>query len=268
MKLQTEKPLIIAHRGASVFAPENTLAAFQRAIDDGAEGIEFDVRLAKDGVPVVFHDATLSRVSVERGLLSHYTSAELQKIDVGSWFNRHRPKNANESFSAEIVSTLRQILDFLSNFRGLIYIELKCRKTEIKEISKAVCETIENSPLLPQIIVKSFQLAAIPQVRQLCPEAETAALFAPKILTILRKEKRLIEVAREIEANQLSIHHSLATRNLMEKAGKENLPVTIWTADNPRWIRRAAELGITAIITNNPANLLAEKAKILESGKQ
>ena len=264
MRLQAEKPLIIAHRGASAFAPENTLAAFKRAIDDGAEGIEFDVRLAKDGVPVVFHDATLSRVSSERRLLSHFTSAELQKTDVGSWFNRHRPEHANESFSDETVSTLNQVLDLLKDYKGLIYIELKCRKTEIGQISKAVCETIENSPLLPQIIVNSFQLETLPNVRRLCPEAQTAALFAPKILTILRKEKRLIEIASEIGVNQISIHFSLATLKLMKSAEKRNLPVTIWTADKPRWVRRAAELRIGAIITNNPARLLAVKAEIFE----
>jgi len=263
MKFEAEKPFIIAHRGASAFAPENTLAAFRRAIEDGAEGIEFDVRLAKDGVPVVFHDATLSRVSSEQGLLSHYTSEELQKTDVGSWFNRHKTNTASENFSAETVSTLAQILDFLRDYKGLIYIELKCRAKEIEQITKVVCRIIADSSLLPQIIVKSFQLEFISQIRRILPQAQTAALFAPKILTILRKEKRLIEIANELEADQISIHYSLATRKLMEIAEKRNLPVTIWTADNPRWVRRAVELGIGAIITNNPARLLAKKSEVL-----
>lgn len=265
MKLKVEKPYIIAHRGASAFAPENTMAAFRRAITDGAEGIEFDVRLAKDGVPVVFHDATLSRVSNKRGLLSGYTSEELSKIDVGSWFNRLSNKTSNEDFSVETVPTLSQVLDLLRSYEGLIYIELKCRAKEIEQLSKAVCQVIENSFLLPQIIIKSFQLEAIPFIRKLCPEVQTAALFAPKIMTILQKEKRLFNIAREIGANQISIHRSLATGKLMKIAEKDNLPVTIWTADNPRWVRRSIELGITAIITNNPARLLAEKAKTSES---
>ncbi len=255
-------PLIIAHRGASELAPENTPAAFERAISDGAEGIEFDVRLAKDAV-VVFHDATLQRVGLIKGSISNLTAAELNKIDVGSWFNQRFPHQSAEDFSAETIPTLTQTLEFLKDFKGLIYIELKCRESEVGTLSKAVCEIIKNSPLQPQIIVKSFQLEVIPTVKNLCPDVKTAALFAPKILTILRKEKRLINIAEELGANMVSIHFSLATRKLMKKAEKKNLSVTIWTADHPRWIKRAVDLGIFAVITNNPARLLKKRTESL-----
>lgn len=254
------KPLIIAHRGASALAPENTLAAFAKAIADGAEGLEFDVRLAKDNV-VVFHDATLGRLTDNKRLISNFTAAELQKFDVGSWFNRLRPGCADEKFAAERIPTLKQLLEFLKDFKGLIYIELKCRESEIEKLVKAVCELIANSHLLSQIIVKSFQLEAIPQIRRTCPKIKTAALFAPKIMTILRKEKRLVNIAHELGAEMISVHFSLATRKLMKKAEKRNLPVTIWTADNPHWLKRATNLGIFAVITNNPARLLAKRAE-------
>ncbi|HEX8287178.1 MAG TPA: glycerophosphodiester phosphodiesterase family protein [Pyrinomonadaceae bacterium] len=268
MKSAPEKPYIIAHRGASASAPENTIAAFRKAIVDGAEGIEFDVRLAKDGVPVVFHDATLSRVSSQRGLLSGYTSEELQKIDIGSWYSRLKSKTTSEDFSSETVPTLTQVLDFLKDFNGLIYIEIKCRTREIERISKNVCQIIGNSRLLPQIIIKSFQIEVVPTVRRILPNVQTAVLFAPKIMTILRKEKRLINIAHEVGADQVSIHYSLATNKLMKIAEKRNLPVTVWTIDNPRWIFRATEIGVTAVISNNPALLLAEKARKTESDKK
>jgi glycerophosphoryl diester phosphodiesterase len=256
------KPLIIAHRGASALAPENTFAAFEKAIADGAEGIEFDVRLAKDAV-VVFHDATLGRLTDNKRLVSTFTAAELQTFNIGSWFNRLYPDRANENFVNEKIPTLAQVLTFLKDFKGLIYIELKCRESEIEKLVKAVCELIVDSPLLPQIIVKSFQLEAIPQIRQACPSVKTAALFAPKIMTILRKEKRLVNIAHELGAEMISVHFSLATKKLMKKAEKRVLPVTIWTADNPRWLKRAENLGIFAVITNNPARLLAKRAEIL-----
>ena len=258
------KPLIIAHRGASDLAPENTLAAFRRAIADGAEGIEFDVRLSKDGEPVVFHDATLRRISDRKNLVSSLTAEELREIDVGSWFSRRKKNHSNGDFSGERIPTLFETLDFLKDFKGLIYIELKCRASEIEKLSKAVCNAISRSPLLPQIIVKSFQLETIPHVKKLCPEVKTAALFAPKLRTILRKEKRLVQIAHEIGADILSVHFTLATRQLMKKAEKRDLPVTIWTANHPRWVRRAFDLGIFAVITNNPARLLAKRAEILE----
>ncbi len=261
-----QKPLIIAHRGASALAPENTLAAFRRAIADGAEGIEFDVRLSKDGAVVVFHDATLQRLTNRKNLVSSQTLEELQQIDIGSWFRRRRSKanHSNDDFSAERIPTLIETLDFLQDFQGLIYIELKCRESETEKLAKAVCEIISGSLLLPQVIVKSFQLEAIPAVRRACSQVKTAALFAPKIMTILRKEKRLVNIAADIGADMLSVHFSLATRKLMKKAAKKNLPVTIWTADNPRWIKRAFDLGLFAVITNNPATLLAKRAEILE----
>jgi glycerophosphoryl diester phosphodiesterase len=258
------KPLIIAHRGASALAPENTLAAFAKAIADGAEGIEFDVRLAKDEV-IVFHDATLGRLTENRRLVSSFTVEELQKFDIGSWFNRLRPDLANERFADERIPTLERLLTFLKDFKGLIYIELKCRESEIEKLVKSVCKLISDSHLLPQIIVKSFQLEAIPQIRRACPQVKTAALFAPKIMTILRKEKRLVNIAHELGAEMISVHFSLATRKLMKKAEKRNLPVTIWTADNPRWLKRASNLGIFAIITNNPARLLAKRVQISEN---
>jgi glycerophosphoryl diester phosphodiesterase len=258
------KPLIIAHRGASALAPENTFAAFRQALADGAEGIEFDVRLAKDGEVVVFHDATLARVSKRKNLVSSLTVRELQEIDVGAWFTKRQTNLSSADFAGETIPTLHGLLDFLKEFKGLIYIELKCRESEIKKLSKAVSEIISDSRLLPQIIVKSFQLEVIPFFREICPEAKTAALFAPKIMTILRKEKRLIEVAGELGADMISVHFSLATRKLMKSAEKRALPVTIWTADNPRWIKRAFDLGLFAVITNNPANLLAKRAEIVE----
>jgi glycerophosphoryl diester phosphodiesterase len=261
------KPLIIAHRGASALAPENTLAAFRRAIEDGAEGIEFDVRLTKDGAVVVFHDATLARLSDRKNLVSSLSVEELRKVDVGSWFSRRKTNLSDADFSGERIPTLPETLDFLKDFEGLIYIELKCRESEIGKLSQAVCGIISGSPLLPQMIVKSFQLETIPHIRKGCPQVKTAALFAPKIMTILRKEKRLVEVAGELGADMLSVHFSLATRKLMKKAERLDLPVTIWTADNPRWVKRAFDLGLFAVITNNPARLLAKRAEILEENQ-
>lgn len=250
-------PLIIGHRGASVAAPENTLAAFRLAIDAGADGVEFDVRLARDAVPVVIHDATLRRTGGSNAAVAELTSKELGKIDVGTWFD------SGKAYAAERVPTLAKTLDSLRDFTGLIFIELKCEDREIEPLTAAVCDVVKDSSLAPQIIVKSFKLAVIPQVRVLAPGIRTAALFAPRIMTILRKEKHLVKMAEEFGAGELSIHYSLATRKLMENAGKRGLPVHVWTADNPRWIKRGIRLGIRSIITNDPVRLLARRAEAL-----
>ena len=254
-----KQPLIVAHRGASAWAPENTLAAFRMAIDVGAEGIEFDVRLSRDGQPVVLHDATLERTGRKALNVSSLTAEELGRIDVGSWFNASHRKKADPSFARETVPTLAVTLEALRDFQGLIYIELKCRDFEVESLALAVCNVISGSSLLPQIIVKSFKLAAIPQIRFCCPAVKTAALFAPKIMRYLRKGKHLVKIAEELGVDHLSLHYSLVTRKLMKKVERSGMKITIWTADKTHWVRRGAELGLFAIITNEPAKLLEAK---------
>lgn len=250
-------PLIIGHRGASAHAPENTLAAFQMALDSGADGVEFDLQLAKDGVPVVIHDATLKRTGGRKEAVADLTSKELGKVDVGSWFNKKYPKRANADFVKEAVPTLSQVLRLVKRSEGLVYIELKATDASYRDLAKAVCDVIRDSPLLPRIIVKSFKLAAIPEIRHHLPEAQTAALFAPQIMDYLRRRKFIIAMAREFGAHQISLHHSLVTKKFTALAAQAQMPVTIWTADDPKWVKRCQKLGIGAFITNDPAKMLS-----------
>jgi len=264
MHTNGSKPLIIAHRGASALAPENTLAAFQKAIEDGADGIEFDVRIAKDGVPVVFHDSTLKRMARKEGRTSSFTARELQTLDIGAWFNGKNPARANKKFSGENIPTLERLFAFLKGYQGRLYLEMKGSLAEISTLAEVVTKILRETDFLPQIVVKSFKLEAIEKVKTLLPEIYTAALFAPKFLTILRKQSHLLERARSCRADELSLHYSLATEKLVRNATREGMPTTIWTADHPIWVRRALEIGIHAIITNNPARLLAKRHEILQ----
>ncbi|MFN0279317.1 MAG: glycerophosphodiester phosphodiesterase [Pyrinomonadaceae bacterium] len=252
-------PLIIAHRGASAHAPENTLAALQMAVETQADGVEFDVRLAKDGVPVVIHDATLNRTGHRSVSVAALTSDELNKIDVGSWFNIKHPKRFNSDFASETIPTLTQVLRLLQNFTGLIYIELKCGENDYCQLSKAVCDIISDSPLLPQIIIKSFKLTAISEVKHLLPQVQAAALFQPTIMKFIQRRKHIVTFARESGADQISIHRLLVTRKLVALATEMQMPVTIWTVDNTKWLNRCRKLGIKALITNDPAKMLVAR---------
>lgn len=256
------KPLIIAHRGASAYAPENTPAAFAAAIEAGAEGIEFDVRLARDGVPMVFHDMKLQRIAAKNKIVSDLTSTELGKLDAGSWFNAKNPKKAAERFAAETVPTLARVFDLLNDYTGRVYVELKHTAEETARLVGAVSAVFEKKEKPPNIIVKSFDLHALRHVREVIPAVRTAALFAPKFSSVLHKEKHLIEKARECGADEISMHYSLATQNFVAKASAQNFSTVIWTVNSLVWVRRAAELGVDAVITNNPAKLLAQKRKL------
>lgn len=255
----TGRPLIIGHRGDSFHAPENTLAALQMAVDKGADGVEFDVRLAGDNVPVVIHDPTLERTGARKDAVKRLTSKELGGIDVGSWFNARFSRFADPKFSYETVPTFEAVLAQFQDFGGLVYVELKCEPDDGAALARAVCDLVRGSGLLPHIIVKSFNLAAIGSVRCHLPEVQTAALFSPKIMDFLRRKKHMVKLAHEVGAHQISLHRSLATKSVVRLAAEIGMPVTVWTADNPKWIKRCRISGIKALITNDPGRMIAAR---------
>jgi len=253
-------PLIIAHRGDSAHAPENTIAAFRKAIESGADGVEFDVRLANDGVPVIIHDATIARTAGINKRVADMTADRLASVDVGSWFNAAYPSQARPEFAAEGVPSLRSVLRLLETIKGPIYVELKCEtEDEVSPLVDAVCRDIAASTLQDKIIVASFRLGVLPRMRTLMPTVWTAALFAPKIMRLLRKEKYLIDIAREFGADHLSLHKSLVSGKLARKAEKYGMPVTVWTVNAARWVPRATKQGLFAIITNDPTTMLVSR---------
>jgi glycerophosphoryl diester phosphodiesterase len=250
------RPLIVAHRGASALAPENTLAAFRMAMEVGAEGVEFDVRLAKDGVPVVIHDRDLKRTAKRPEKVSELTSKELAQVDVGSWFKRRFRKRAQPEFENESVPTLEQTLSLLKDLNGPIYIELKANANTFRDLSLAVCDVVRNSPLLPQIIIKSFKLAAILEVKHYLSGVQTAGLFGVDVLLIIRHREHIVTLASEFGADRISVHHSLFSPKLSRRAADVGMPITVWTVDDPRWLSRRRSLNIDALITNDPSKFL------------
>lgn len=260
---QPTRPLIIAHRGSSAIAPENTLSAFKQAISDDSDGIEFDVRLTRDLVPVVFHDASLRRVADNETLIASASAESISGYDIGSWFNVKHPRLAKKRFAKERIARLDEVLAYLSDFEGVLYIELKSTKRTMNALAKSVGEVLKRSNGKFRIVVKGFDLESVPLVKKICPEIETAALFAPTIKKMLRKETLIVRTAVEMGYDRLSLHFSLATKKLMQFAKAADLPVTIWTADNPRWIKRSNLLGIDSVITNNPGLMISKRREIL-----
>ena len=243
-------PLIIAHRGASRHAPENTLAAFRMAVEAGAGGIELDVQLSKDCIPVVFHDADLRRIARRRERVSDLTADELAKVDVGAWFDKR--KRSTHTFAGEGIPTLAKVLEQLEGFAGKLYVELKSDPHNSNELSRTVCNALRDSALLSQVIMKSFYLDTLVEIKQHLPNIQTAALFSPQI-----RKRNYIQLAREYGADQLSLHFSLATARVCALARDANMPVTVWTVDHPRWVEHGERRGIAALITNDPAKMLA-----------
>jgi glycerophosphoryl diester phosphodiesterase len=248
-------PLIIGHRGASAVAPENTLAAFSRALKDGADGIEFDVRLSRDRVPVVIHDSNLKRTGWSDRRVADLNASELQQCDVGSWFG---PLKAENNLSAGTVPTLRQVLELFQQTNALLYLEMKSEAEDATALVQAVVNEIQNAQIAGRVIVSSFDLRAVAMVKKIDPAITTAALFEPKLSQPLSTIRRLtmIDLAIEHHANEIALHHSLCSARVVQKSAEFGLPVVVWTVDDLKWIKQGQRFGLKALITNNPAAMV------------
>ena len=251
---QLVSPLIIGHRGTSALAPENTLAAFRLSQQQGADGIEFDVQLTSDGVPVVIHDFDLRRTGSLSKLVSEVTLKEIRNVDVGSWFNHNQ-------FSGEKVPTLDEVFDLFDGTDAVLYLEMKSETNRREQLAKRCCELISESPLKPQVIVECFDHDAIKLVTSIDPEIKTAALFEPNLSTLPLSilGSKIINRALAVSADQIALHHKLARPAVIQKAHHEGLDVAVWTVDDPKWIEIARRNKISALITNNPGALISER---------
>jgi glycerophosphoryl diester phosphodiesterase len=257
-------PLIIGHRGAAAVAPENTLVSFERALRDGADGIEFDVRLACDHVPVVIHDPTLRRTALRKGKVASLSSTELSEIDVGTWFNLRYPARARPEYAGATIPTLARVFEAFHKTEALLYVEMKCGLKDRAALAVEVMNLIQASSLLPRVVVESFDLTALAEIKRLDSNIRTAALFDRKLSRLAPSARWMIERAIRCGAEEIALHRSLATRRVVGEAIKHGLGTIVWTADSPAWVERAIKSGIRAIITNNPARLSARRAELLD----
>lgn len=257
-----KKPLIIAHRGASGNFPENTLAAFRAARESGADGIEFDVRLSKDGVPVVIHDADLLRTAANEKKIAEMTAAELAQIDVGSWFSAQFPALANDVFADEKIISLADFFREFADSEMIFYVEMKCEGSNESRIVEAVAAVIAASCMQSRVVVKSFEHDSLKFIKKFLPEIRTAALFEPQTKLFLRPKKHIIAPSLAVRADEISIHYALAAEHILRKIRAGGLKTVIWTANEANWVRYARQHAIDVVITNFPAKLLAKRAKL------
>lgn len=257
-------PLILGHRGASAVAPENTLAAFSRAILDGAEGIEFDLRLSRDGTPMVIHDASLRRTALIEGLVCDLSCEELQKIDVGSWFTRASFEGPGTStktpYAGEKLPTLEQALQLFNTNGALLYLEMKPDEGNGSELAAAVVQRIHEANIASRVVVESFNLPAIAEIKRIDSGIRTAALFEPKLSRpISIRRLKMVDLARHVGADEIALHYTLAGPGVVEKAIEYGLETVVWTVDDPQWIGRARSWGIKALISNDPAMMVRHR---------
>lgn len=241
------RTLILAHRGASAEAPENTLAAFDLAQRQGADGIELDVRLSADGVPVVIHDARLERTTTGTGRVETLTARELRRLDAGSWFNKRHPARARVRFRGLRIPLLSETLSWVKDRGCLAYVELKRERNGNTGFEEKVLKVIHGAGVAASVVVISFDPEVLGRVRNL-HDGIALGLDCTRALAAVRR-------AQAAGAQVVLPLGALVTGPFVRRAHAQGLRVVPWGAETPRAWRRLLASGVDALITNRPAAL-------------
>lgn len=239
-----QPPLVVAHRGASGHAPENTMAAFRLAIEMGAPAVECDVHLTADNHLVVIHDATVDRTTSGSGPVAALMLAELQALDAGEWFS---PR-----FQGERLPTFEETLA-LCRGRARLFVELKAGGGTA--LAEAAVKALQNTPA-EGVAVISFDAALIQAVSKARPDVPCGLLRNRLALRLKRPAQVALE-ARAAGATLLGPEAAGLRALLVSAAHQAGLGVSVWTVDDPEAMRRLADTGVDAITTNFPDRALA-----------
>lgn len=230
---------IFAHRGFSGIAPENTMAAFERAVAIKADGIETDVHLSKDGKVVICHDETVTRTTNGSGPIGELTFEELQALDAGSWFS--------PEFSKERIPALEDLLKLVGKTDLILNIELKTDKVHYPGIEAKVLALLKEYGLVEQTIISSFNFQSLTNIKALLPELATAALF--------KDPTKIANFWGQMSALKVdAIHpcHLYLSGEMIGEARQRGIQVNAWTPNQPEEIERLLKLQVHGVITDFP----------------
>ena len=234
-------PLIIAHRGDSANAPENTLAAFRLALTHGADGIELDVMLSADQKLVVIHDDTLDRTTNGHGQVGKTPLAALRELDAGSWF---KPE-----FQGELIPLLDEVFEEFGG-KFLINVELKNYKTPKDQLPELVVALVKKHGLGESVLLSSFNARNLPRAKSLAPEIRTGLLTLPGVLGLPMRGF----LGRRSKADDLHPYYRDVSDRMVESRHSLGQRVNVWTVDAPDDLRRMQAFGVDMIICNDPAH--------------
>jgi glycerophosphoryl diester phosphodiesterase len=237
--LNHEHVLNIAHRGASVAAPPNTLAAFEKAAELGADGVEFDVQLSADGVPVVIHDFTVDATTDGSGQVADLALAQLKQLDAGSYFD--------PTFAGERIPTLEEVLNAVGS-RLLLNIELKTTSLRDTGLAQAVVAQVEQYGLGDRVLLSSFNPFSLRRAKRIAPHIPVGLLYAPDLPLPLSRTWLAFLVPHEARHPE----HSTVDAQTMAWARRRGYRVNVWTVNDPDEMRRLIGLGVDGIITDVP----------------
>ncbi|MHA1243374.1 MAG: glycerophosphodiester phosphodiesterase [Candidatus Heimdallarchaeota archaeon] len=220
-------PLIFGHRGSSIREPENTMRALQAAIQEGADGVEFDVRITKDREIVIIHDAMINRTSNGNGRVKKFNCSELLGFDFGK---------------GEKIPLLK---DVLKKYGNKYWLNIEIKETGFE------CDLIEmlrEFKITEKVVISSFKKAALKIIAKLTTDIPLAYLFNRPMNNFTKLQK--------LKFTSIHPGKSLVNKQLIQAANKANLKVRVWTVDDFKEAKRLAKLGVDGIITNDPQGVI------------
>lgn len=230
--------LILGHRGASGYAPENTIAAFELGIAQGCHGFEFDVQLSRDREPVVHHDWSVARTTGGTGDIRDLTFRELRALDAGRWFA--------PEFEGQKIPALAEVLEAIP--RGmLLNVELKSRASDGPGLEERTIAVLREHGRLEDTILSSFNHRSLERARKIAPDVRLGMLYEALLL-------RPFDYIEGLELDLFSIHllHDYIDAGLVTEAHGRGLKVACWTVNEAERARELMQWGVDMIITNYP----------------
>jgi glycerophosphoryl diester phosphodiesterase len=234
------RPLVVGHRGASGYAPENTLASFELALEQGADVVEMDVHLSRDGEVVVIHDEQLERTTDGRGLVGEHSLAELRRLDAGSWFD---PR-----FAGQRIPSLAEVLEWAAG-RAHLAIEIKNGPCSYQGIEAKVVALLDRYGMRQRALVISFDHHALRRVRALDREVATGVLYVGRPLDPH-------PLAQAVGAQVVEPHWSFVTSDDVAAAHAAGLRVSTWATSDPAVLRSLIAAAVDGIATDHPDRLV------------
>ena len=230
------RTLIFGHRGASAYAPMNTLPAFELAARQGADGVELDVHFSQDKQLIVLHDFTVDHTTNAKGFARDMTLAQLKALDAGSW------KGAE--YTGTKIPTLDEVFQVIGQ-KLYVNVEIKSETEETDGVEQAVADCLRRNNMQERVIVSSFNPLALKRFREIMPDVPIGYLYMPDYQPFAEVMETLPHEARHP-------HHPMIDRAYMEWAKRKGYRVNTWTVNDPARAVELKRLGVDAIITDTP----------------
>lgn len=233
---------IMAHRGASGFAPENTMAAFKKALESDADCIELDVRLTKDGVPVVIHDSHIKRTSNGGKQFIHdLTLAELKTYDFGAWFS--------PEYTGERIPTLEEVLQLIQSCEMQLNIEIKNGPIIPDDLEEKVLDLVYKYNVNHRVMYSSFDHMRLQKIYALDRTAKIGLVFHINLINLFSYVDRI-----GIDVFSIHPNYFYITSDMVQQAHNRGIKVNTYTLDDPAWAKKYKDMGVDGLITNRLLN--------------